>query len=193
MITIIDYGAGNLHSVTGALARLGAEYELTNDPRRISNAEKVLLPGVGAAGPAMERLRLSGLADPVRSLTRPVLGICLGMQLMCAYSEESDTDCLGIFDNTVRRFVVPELKVPHMGWNTLRKLRSPLYSGLREESHVYFVHSYAAGLNEHTIAVTDYGIPFSASLNKDNFYGMQFHPEKSGTAGESILKNFLEL
>lgn len=193
MITIIDYGTGNLQSVMNAFARLGAEYELTADPQRIASAEKVLLPGVGAARPAMDKLRAAGLIDTVKSLTQPVLGICLGMQLMCAWSEEGDTECLGLFDNAVRRFDGPGLKVPHMGWNTIYDLRTPLYKGIGENSSVYFVHSFAVEVNENTIATTNYGHPFSASLNKGNFFGAQFHPEKSGTVGEQILKNFLTL
>jgi len=193
MITIIDYGTGNLQSVVNAFGRLGAAYELTDDPARIRNASRVLLPGVGAAGPAMEKLRAAGLVETIRSLTQPVLGICLGMQLLCSHSEEGNVDCLGLFDNRVRRFDVPGWKVPHMGWNTLHDLRTPLYRDVEEESYVYFVHSYAVEMNDHTIATTDYGIPFSASLNRNNFFGAQFHPEKSGTIGEQILKNFLTL
>ena len=193
MITIIDYGTGNLQSVVNAFARLGAEYELTADPARISTAEKVLLPGVGAAGPAMDKLRAAGLVETIKSLKQPVLGICLGMQLMCAWSEEGDTECLGLFDNAVRRFDVSGLKVPHMGWNEIYNLRTPLYKGIEENSYVYFVHSYAVEVNDNTIAACNYGAPFSASLNKGNFFGAQFHPEKSGEVGERILKNFLEL
>ena len=193
MITIIDYGTGNLQSVMNAFARLGAEYELTADPERIRSAEKVLFPGVGAARPAMEKLRDAGLVDTLKSLTQPVLGICLGMQLMCLWSEEGDAECLGLFDNAVRRFDVPGLKVPHMGWNGIYDLRTPLYNDVEESSYAYFVHSYAVEVNENTIAACDYGVPFSASLNKGNFFGAQFHPEKSGTVGERILKNFLEL
>jgi len=193
MITIIDYGTGNLQSVMNAFRRLGAEYELTADPVRIRAAGKVLLPGVGAAGPAMDKLRAAGLIDTVKSLTQPVLGICLGMQLMCSWSEEGDVECLGLFDNAVRRFDMPGLKVPHMGWNGIHDLRTSLYKGVDENSCVYFVHSYAVEMNDNTIATCDYGIPFSASLNKGNFFGAQFHPEKSGGIGERILKNFLEL
>ncbi|MCD8185554.1 MAG: imidazole glycerol phosphate synthase subunit HisH [Rikenellaceae bacterium] len=193
MITIIDYDTGNLQSVMNAFARLGAEYQLTADPEKIKNAEKVLLPGVGAARPAMEKLRAAGLIDTVKALTQPVLGICLGMQIMCAWSEEADTECLGIFDNAVRRFDLPGLKVPHMGWNGIYDLRTPLYKRLDENSYVYFVHSYAVETNENTIAACHYGQPFSASVNKGNFFGAQFHPEKSGPIGEQILKNFLEL
>ena len=194
MITIIDYDTGNLRSVMNAFDRLGAGYRLSSSPAEIASAEKVLLPGVGEARTAMEKLRERGLAEVVRSLTQPVLGICLGMQLLCARSEERDTECLGIFDNTVRRLTVPAgMKVPHMGWNTVHALKSPLYAGVEEESYVYFVHSYAAEVNGDTIAVADYGVPFSASLGRGNFFGAQFHPEKSGAAGERILKNFLGL
>ncbi|MDR0954979.1 MAG: imidazole glycerol phosphate synthase subunit HisH [Rikenellaceae bacterium] len=193
MITIIDYGTGNLQSVINAFSRLGVPYELTADRERILRAEKVLLPGVGAARPAMEKLQAAGLDEVIRSLTQPVLGICLGMQLMCAHSEEGDTPCLGIFENEVKRFDAPGLKVPHMGWNAIYDLRSPLYAGIEEQSFVYFVHSYAVEVGEHTIATTDYGAPFSASLRRGNFYGAQFHPEKSGPTGERILENFLAL
>ncbi|MCC8062388.1 MAG: imidazole glycerol phosphate synthase subunit HisH [Rikenellaceae bacterium] len=194
MVTIIDYGTGNLRSVTNALERLGAEYTLTADPDAIRRAERVLLPGVGEAATAMAQLRDKGLVDTLKSLNCPVLGICLGMQLLCAHSEEGDTECLGIFPNRVRRF--PEqagLKVPHVGWNSIRNLRSPLYRDMKEGEYVYYVHSYAAEVNECTAAVTDYGEPFSGSLYKDNFFGCQFHPEKSGAAGSRILANFLSI
>lgn len=193
MITIIDYDTGNLQSVINSFKRLGVEYELTADPEKIRSADRVLLPGVGAARSAMEKLKQRGLPDVIRSLTQPVLGICLGMQLMCGYSEEGDAECLGIFDNAVRKFNMPGLKVPHVGWNTIYNLRSPLYAGMEENSYVYFVHSYAVEVNEDTIATTDYGTPFSASLNKKNFFGAQFHPEKSGAAGDRVLENFLKL
>lgn len=193
MITIIDYDTGNLQSVINAFHRVGADYKLSSSAGEITRAEKVLLPGVGAAAAAMDKLREKGLVETVRSLTQPVLGICLGMQLMCDYSEEGDTRCLGIFENKIRFFDTPGLKVPHMGWNSIYNLRSPLYEGVEEESYVYFVHSYAAEVNRHTIATTDYGVPFSASLHRDNFYGAQFHPEKSSGTGEQILRNFLRL
>lgn len=194
MVTIIDYGTGNLRSVTNALERLGAEYTLTADPDAIRRAKRVLLPGVGEAATAMAQLRDKGLADTLKNLTCPVLGICLGMQLLCAHSEEGDTECLGIFPNLVRRFPADAgIKVPHVGWNSIRALRSPLYSDMKEGEYVYYVHSYAAEVNECTAAVTDYGEPFSGSLYKDNFFGCQFHPEKSGAAGSRILANFLSI
>lgn len=194
MVTIIDYGTGNLRSVTNALERLDAEYTLTADPDTIRRAERVLLPGVGEAATAMAQLRGKGLADTLKNLTCPVLGICLGMQLLCAHSEEGDTVCLGIFPNRVRKFPADAgVKVPHVGWNSIRNLRSPLYRDMEEGEYVYYVHSYAAEVNECTAAVTDYGEPFSGSLYKDNFFGCQFHPEKSGAAGSRILANFLSL
>ncbi|MDE6499458.1 MAG: imidazole glycerol phosphate synthase subunit HisH [Rikenella sp.] len=201
MVTIIDYETGNLRSVENALARLGADYVLSSDPTRIRRAERVLLPGVGEAATAMERLRARGLVDLLRELTCPVLGICLGMQLLCAESEEGGgTECLGIFPNRVRRFPAfggddPDsiLKVPHVGWNSIHDLKSPLYKDVKEGEYVYYVHSYAAEVNEHTAAATDYGGWFSGSLWRDNFYGCQFHPEKSGAVGRQILANFLSL
>lgn len=194
MVTIIDYGTGNLRSVTNALERLGAEYDLTADPAAIRKAERVLLPGVGEAATAMAQLREKGLTDVLRSLTCPVLGICLGMQLLCAHSEEGDTECLGIFPNRVRRFPADgDVKVPHVGWNSIHDLKSPLYDYVREGEYVYYVHSYAAEVNACTAATSEYGGPFSGSLYQDNFYGCQFHPEKSGAAGQRILANFLTL
>lgn len=194
MVTIIDYGTGNLRSITNALDRLGATYTLTADPAAIRSAERVLLPGVGEAATAMQQLRDKGLIETLRSLSCPVLGICLGMQLLCTHSEEGDTPCLGIFPNHVRRFpALPGLKVPHVGWNSTHDLRSPLYDGLREGEYVYYVHSYAAEINDCTAAATDYGIRFSGSLCRDNYFGCQFHPEKSGSTGSRILANFLSL
>lgn len=192
MIAVIDYDTGNLCSVANALGRLGAEYRITAVPDEIRGADWVLLPGVGEASRAMEKLRERGLTDVVRSLTQPVLGICIGMQLLCRHSEENDTACLGIFDNEVHKFDVPGLKVPHMGWNTVTELRSPLFEGIDEKSYVYYVHSYAPTVNADTVAVTGYGGPFSAAIRKDNFFGTQFHPEKSARVGERILHNFLQ-
>lgn len=193
MIAVIDYDTGNLCSVANALGRLGAEYTITSSPEEIRSADRVLLPGVGEASGAMARLRERGLPEVVRSLTRPVLGICIGVQLLCRHSEEGDTECLGIFDNEVRRFDRPGLKVPHMGWNSIGTLRSPLFEGVDEDAYVYYVHSFAPTVNGDTIAVTDYGGLFSAAIRRGNFFGTQFHPEKSASVGERILKNFLEL
>lgn len=194
MVTIIDYGTGNLRSVINAFERLGTDYLLTSDPVAIQNAERVLLPGVGEAATAMAQLRDKGLTDLLRHLKCPVLGICLGMQLLCAYSEEGETECLGVFPNRVRRFPADAgVKVPHVGWNSIHDLKSPLYKDIKEGEYVYYVHSYAAEINECTVAATDYGGWFSGSLYKDNFYGCQFHPEKSGAVGGRILANFLTL
>ncbi|WP_294594523.1 imidazole glycerol phosphate synthase subunit HisH [uncultured Rikenella sp.] len=194
MVTIIDYGTGNLRSVINAFERLGTDYLLTSDPVAIQKAERVLLPGVGEAATAMAQLRDKGLTDLLRHLKCPVLGICLGMQLLCAYSEEGETECLGVFPNRVRWFPADAgVKVPHVGWNSIHDLKSPLYKDIKEGEYVYYVHSYAAEINECTAAATDYGGWFSGSLYKDNFYGCQFHPEKSGAVGGRILANFLTL
>lgn len=197
-IVIIKYNAGNIESVKNALKRLGVDAEITANPEKIRNAGKVIFPGVGEASTTMEYLRKTKLDELIVSLKQPVLGICLGLQLMCSHSEENDTTCLGIFDEKVKRFV-PEkgkeyvTKVPHMGWNSIYNLKSDLFSADLENEYVYFVHSYYAGTGEHTIATTNYIVPFSAALHKDNFYATQFHPEKSGSVGERILKNFLNL
>ena len=195
MIAIIDYDAGNIRSVGNALQRLGAEYELTADPARILAADKVILPGVGNAAEAMASLQERGLCELVKSLRRPVLGICVGMQLMCRDSEEGPTQSLGIFDAHVRRFVeAPDAKVPHMGWNAIGNLDSKLFKGMAGGSFVYFVHSYYPGLCPDTIATCRHGEQlFSAALKYENFYGTQFHPEKSGSVGAAILQNFLAL
>ena len=195
MIAIVDYDAGNIRSVLNALGRVGAsDYELTADCDVLRKASHVILPGVGEASTAMQALRDAQLADFIPTLTQPVLGICVGEQLMCAGSEEGNTRCMGIFPAEVRRFKeTPEEKVPHMGWNSLNYLSSPLFAGLKEGEYVYFVHSYYPEVCADTIAVTRHGIDFSAALSRDNFFACQFHPEKSGTAGERILKNFLAL
>ena len=195
MIAIIDYDAGNIRSVGNALSRLGAEYELTADPERILAADKVILPGVGNAARAMENLRERGLCELLKGLRRPVLGICVGMQLMCRDSEEGPVQGLGIFDAHVKRFAeAPDAKVPHMGWNALANLDGKLFKGLEGGSFVYFVHSYYAGLCPDTIATCRHGAQlFSAALKYENFYGTQFHPEKSGSVGAAILQNFLAL
>lgn len=193
MVTIIDYDTGNLRSVVNALERLGADYTLTADPAAVRHAERVLLPGVGEASAAMGRLREKGLVETLKNLECPVLGICLGMQLLCAHSEEGDTECLGIFDNEVRRLRTEGLKVPHMGWDSIEDLRGPLFDGLDEGAYVYYVHSYAPQTNADTIARTTYGETFSAAIRRDNFFGTQFHPEKSASVGERILQNFLRI
>ena len=191
-IAIIKYNAGNIRSVQIALERLGAESVVTDNPAIIRLAEKVIFPGVGEASSAMKYLKERKLDEVIRSLSQPVLGICLGLQLMCAHTEEADTKCLGIFDNTVVRFPDKD-KVPHMGWNSIHKLKSPLFKGVENGSHVYFVHSYAAKPDKEQIAETNYIMPFASAFQKDNFYATQFHPEKSGDIGQQILKNFIEL
>lgn len=195
MIAIIDYEMGNLRSVGNALDRLGAEWKLTADPAEIRQASKVLLPGVGNDAEAMARLRERGLCEVIRDLRHPVLGICVGMQVMCRHSEEGDVDCLGIFDAKVWRFPEEDdLKVPHVGWNRINNLDSKLFKGIDRGSYVYYVHSYYAPLCPDTIATTRYGSTmFSAALKYENFYGTQFHPEKSGDVGERIITNFLAL
>lgn len=194
MIAIVDYKMGNLRSVENALRRLGADFVVTADADVIRRADKVLLPGVGNAAEAMENLRAAGLVEVIRSLRQPVLGICVGMQVMCRHSEEGDVDCLGIFDARVKRFVpAPEVKVPHMGWNRIGNLESKLFRGMDGGSYVYFVHSYYPELCPDTIATATHGVMFSAALKYENFYGTQFHPEKSGDVGECIIANFLKL
>ena len=194
MIAIVDYKMGNLRSVENALRRLGADFTVTADADVIRRADKVLLPGVGNAAEAMENLRAAGLVEVIRSLRQPVLGICVGMQVMCRHSEEGDVDCLGIFDARVKRFTPsPELKVPHMGWNKIGNLETKLFKGMEGGSYVYFVHSYYPELCPDTIATATHGVMFSAALKYENFYGTQFHPEKSGDVGERIIANFLQL
>ncbi len=191
-LVIIDYGAGNIKSIQFAFKRLGVDAVLTNNVEEIQNADKVIFPGVGEASSAMNKLRESGLDKVIPNLKQPVLGICLGMQLMCASSEEGNTEGLGIFDVEIKRFS-NELKVPQMGWNTISNLKSDLFKGIKEDEYMYLVHSYYAEDCKYAIAATDYGINYATALHKDNFYGTQFHPEKSGVEGEKILKNFLEL
>lgn len=195
-IVIIKYNAGNIRSVLFALERLGYTGAVTDDPEKIRQASHVIFPGVGAANSAMPYLIERGLDDVIRSLKQPFLGICLGMQLMCRHSEENDTKCLGLFDISVKKF--PEsneggqaLKIPHMGWNNLEELKSPIFAGLGKNEYCYFVHSFYAEISDYTIATTQYGLPFSSALHRDNFYGVQFHPEKSADVGEVILRNFL--
>jgi glutamine amidotransferase len=194
MVAIIDYKCGNLQSVKNALERLGAEYVVTASEEVIRKADKVILPGVGSAATAMESLLQTGLCDTIRSLRRPVLGICVGMQIMCRWSEEGNTECLGISDSKVKKFIPDEgLKVPHMGWNKISNLESKLFKDLAGGSYVYYVHSYYPELCPDTIATTVHGKMFSGALKYENFYGTQFHPEKSGDIGEQIIKNFLAL
>ncbi len=196
MIAIIKYNAGNVQSVQYALQRLGAASVVTDDASVIRNAEKVIFPGVGHAAPAMQYLKEKQLDKLIVSLQQPVLGICLGQQLMCNHSEEGDTDCLGIFNEEVKLFVPPAslaFKVPHVGWNSIYDFKSVLFDGLKKNDFVYSVHSYYTALGNDTVATTDYIIPFSAALQKNNFYAVQFHPEKSGVVGETILKNFINL
>jgi len=191
-VAVIDYGAGNVRSVLFALERQGIEGVLSSDPEIITHADKVIFPGVGEASSAMQELKKRGLVGLIPELKQPVLGICLGMQLLCASSEEGQTDCLGVFPVKVKKFPVDGgEKVPHVGWNTIHSLKDPFYNGLSDQAYVYYVHSYFAELSPYTSATTDYILPFSASLQKNNFHAMQFHPEKSGDAGETILRNFL--
>lgn len=193
MIAVIKYNAGNIQSVSFALERLNADFSITDDPETIKKADKVIFPGVGEASTTMKYLRERKLDQLIKGLTQPTLGICLGMQLMCKHSEENNTDCLGIFDENVKRFIpAPDQKVPHMGWNQLTSINDWIDQTLENES-VYFVHSYYAPVNNFTSAVTDYIVPFSAAMKKDNFYAVQFHPEKSATAGQTILENFLRV
>ncbi|MDO4181356.1 MAG: imidazole glycerol phosphate synthase subunit HisH [Bacteroidales bacterium] len=194
-IAIVKYNAGNIYSVDHALKRLGAEAIVTADKEVLMAADKVIFPGVGEAGTTMNHLRENHLDEVIKNLKQPVLGICLGMQLMCRHSEEGDAQCLDIFHTDVKLFrpTRHEDKVPHMGWNTLTNTRSELFRGFDKEEFVYFVHSFYVPLNEFTAAQTDYVLPYSSALHKDNFYATQFHPEKSGAVGERILKNFLEL
>lgn len=194
-LVIIKYNAGNIQSVLYALERIGVNAVVTDDVEQIQSAGKVIFPGVGEASSAMRYLKEHKLDTIITNLQQPVLGICLGMQLMCAYSEENDTACLGIFNEQVKKFSpqTSDLKVPQIGWNNIFNLKSELFTGLPENSFCYFVHGYYAALGEHTIATADYVQPYSAALHKNNFYGAQFHPEKSAKVGEQILKNFLSL
>ena len=194
-IVIVKYNAGNIQSVLFALERIGVQAEVTDDIEKLRSADKVIFPGVGEASTAMEYLKARNLDQVIKDLKQPVFGVCLGMQLMCTYSEENDTNCLGIFEEKVLRFdgTGTNLKVPQMGWNNIYNLKSPLMQKVNENSYCYFVHSYYASIGNHTIATTDYTKPFSAALNKNNFYGVQFHTEKSADSGEQILKNFITI
>ena len=198
MIAVVDYDTGNLRSVANALRRIGAEFTVTSDAAVLRQADRVLLPGVGEASSAMAKLRERGLDALIPTLTQPVLGICIGMQLMCLSSEEGDARCMGIFPTQVLRLPATaadgaRLKVPHVGWDTISELRTPLFDGMAKNTYVYYVHSFAAEPCAATVATTRYGVPFSAALGRGNFFGTQFHPEKSGRAGALILQNFLNL
>lgn len=197
-VAIIKYNAGNIQSVDYALQRLGIEAEVTDNTEKIKSADRVIFPGVGEASTTMNFLHQNNLVELIKSLTQPVLGICLGMQLMCKSSEEGNTECMGIFDEEVKLFIPKPgeeniTKVPHMGWNSISNLKSGIFDSSIDKQHVYFVHSYYVTIGEHSAAECDYIQPFSAALNKDNFYATQFHPEKSGEVGAKILKNFIEL
>jgi glutamine amidotransferase len=194
-VVLVDAGGTNIGSVRYALQRLGVDAALTSEAAAIRAADKVILPGVGAAGPGMARLRELGLVDLMRSLTQPVLGVCLGMQLLCERSEEGDVSCLGLVPASVRRFVEqPGLRVPHMGWNRLQPRREhPLLRGLGAQDWAYFVHSYAVPMGDYALATTEYGGEFASVIARDNLHGMQFHPERSAKVGARLLKNFLEL
>lgn len=201
-LVIIKYNAGNIQSVLYALERIGTEALVTDDIELIRAADKVIFPGVGEASTAMNYLKERGLDTVIKNLTQPVLGICLGMQLMCTHSEENDTPCLNIFDEQVKRFIPKKsynqsvqsgIKVPQIGWNNIYNLKTPLFKNIAENSYCYFVHGYYAALGEHSIGTTDYVQPYSSALHKNNFYGVQFHPEKSAAVGEQVLKNFINL
>jgi glutamine amidotransferase len=192
-LAIIKYNAGNIQSVAFALERLGVDYSITDHPEEIAKADKVIFPGVGEASTTMNFINDKNLGKLIANLKQPVLGICLGMQLMCTYSEENNTQCLGIFEGNVKKFDPSiSLKVPHMGWNSLQSVKGWLNPSL-ESQHLYFVHSYYVPVSKNTVAITEYGVPFSAALKKDNFYAVQFHPEKSDKAGELVLQSFLSV
>jgi glutamine amidotransferase len=194
-LAIIKYNAGNIQSVLYALERIGVSAKVTDDREEILRADKVIFPGVGEASSAMSYLRARKLDELIKNLLQPVLGICLGMQLLCRHSEENDTGCLGIFAEEVKKFIPddPAVKVPQIGWNNIYDLQSKLFAQIDPGSYCYFVHGFYAALGEHTIAKTDYNQPYSSALHSQNFYGVQFHPEKSAKVGERVLKNFLEL
>ncbi len=192
-VAIVKYNAGNTESVANALRRLGVESIVTDDHAALRTADKVIFPGVGEASTAMRYLCERGLDTTIRSLTQPVLGICLGMQLLCRASEENETQCLGVVPFLVRKFKSDDLKIPHMGWNTIAELDSALFNGIDSGEHVYFVHGYYVEIAAQTTAVSEYAGRFSSAFEENNFYGVQFHPEKSGKAGERILENFLKI
>lgn len=192
-VAIVRYNAGNTASVVNALGRLGVEPVLTDSAEELQAADKVIFPGVGEASSAMRFLKARGLDEAIRGLRQPVLGICLGMQLMCASSEENEAECLGIVPLRVRRFPAGGLKVPHMGWNTISNLKGKLFAGIEEAAYVYFVHGYYVESGPEAVAYSTYGLGFTAALEYENFHAVQFHPERSGAIGEQILRNFLKL
>jgi glutamine amidotransferase len=192
MIAILKYNAGNIKSVQNALTRLGYKSIITDNPAELTKADKVIFPGVGEASSAIQYLKERGLDRTIISLKQPVLGICLGLQLMCRFSEERETKCLGIFDADVKLFP-PVDKIPHMGWNNCLTMKGDLFKGITDDDDLYYVHSYYAEISSSTIATCEYIVPFSAAMQKRNFYATQFHPEKSAETGEKILKNFLQL
>ncbi|MDW7695067.1 imidazole glycerol phosphate synthase subunit HisH [Flammeovirgaceae bacterium SG7u.111] len=192
-VAIIKYNAGNIQSVIYALNRLGIEPVVTDNHEEIRNADKVIFPGVGEANSAMRSVESKGLDKLIIGLKQPVFGICVGLQLLCRYSEENDTKCLGVFDLDVKKFPNQSQKVPQIGWNNINDFKSPLFKGVEEDKYVYFVHSYYAELSEYTAAQSEYGVKFSAALQKDNFYAAQFHPEKSSRTGAKIIQNFLDI
>lgn len=191
-VVIVKYNAGNIQSVKYALNRLGIVPEVTDDPELIKSADRVIFPGVGEASSAIRYIRDKNLDQVIKELKAPFLGICLGMQLMCSYSEENDTECIGIFKEKVKKFLSTE-KIPHMGWNSIHNLRSKLFANINNDDQFYFVHSYFVDTGVNTIGECSYSTNFSAAMNKDNFYGCQFHPEKSGDIGELVLKNFITM
>jgi glutamine amidotransferase len=191
-LVIIDYGAGNIKSIQFAFKRLGIDAVLSNNPTEIKNADRIIFPGVGEASSAMKMLKESKLETLIPNLKQPVLGICLGMQLMCKHTEEGNTDGLGIFNTNVKRFS-NTVKVPQMGWNTIHNLESPLFKGINEDAFMYLVHSFYAEKSKETIAITDYELSYASALQHNNFYGVQFHPEKSSLVGEQLLKNFIDI
>ena len=191
-IAIVKYNAGNVCSITNALNRLGIDPVITDNAEYLSTADKIIFPGVGEASSAMQYLKAHHLDNLIRDLKQPILGICLGMQLLCRFSEENNTNCLGIFDLNVKKFSSP-MKIPQIGWNSIDNLSSELFKGIDNDEYVYFVHSYYAEIGKNTIATTDYGITYSSALHKNNFYATQFHPEKSGIVGAKIIENFINL
>jgi glutamine amidotransferase len=192
-VAIVKYNAGNIRSVTNALDRLGVESIVSDDAETLKTADRVIFPGVGEASSAMSYLRTRKLDDVIKSLRQPVLGICLGMQLLCRFSEENDTDCLGVLPYSVHRFSNSDLKVPQIGWNNISGLKSHLFEGITEDAYVYFVHGYYVEKGDETIATAEYGLEFSAAVQHKNFYAVQFHAEKSGAVGARILENFLKI